>query len=585
MKKLLLMAGVALCAAGAFAQNDAEITVLAEADFTTLTQGSPEEPVAFPSYGTGSFSNLYPSWYSGSVKQAGGQLLIGDGGYVRTPSKDMSAHSGVVRVRARVRMMDDYGGILRLSIGYSSSQSLTFTDTDWHDVSVVMSGGSYSSYVRMEPSLSASGVLVQNMIVEQSDAFFVAPEAIQPNQADGISFTAKWSSVKGATGYFLDVYSYNADGTKDYFVNNEAIAGTVTSKQVTGLDASKKYYYVVRATNGTGVSADSNEIEVIKVIYYLGKPTDVNVITTADSFTATWTGDPDARSYILNLDGTRVLKADETVALLSEDFSNITDGTLESINFIINSNLDPYTKAPGWEGAELGKAAGHMVLTPFSGNAGYLNTPVLDLSRSEGRFTVDLRAAIGAFGRYYTGTADVRLLNAAGDVVETHTIDLSGDFADYTAEFTGGLTECRVSVLYNGDYKLFIDDMAVKQTLVAGQSVTSRILEATTEETTFSHTFTGEGFADMTYTLTVTAAAETVMGTDIVPIYSDASDAVSFTVGANVGIDGIEAGDILARRYYNAAGIASPTPHEGLNIVETVYTDGRRTVTKALIRK
>ena len=80
MKKLLLMAGVALCAAGAFAQNDAEITVLAEADFTTLTQGSPEEPVAFPSYGTGSFSNLYPSWYSGSVKQAGGQLLIGDGG-------------------------------------------------------------------------------------------------------------------------------------------------------------------------------------------------------------------------------------------------------------------------------------------------------------------------------------------------------------------------------------------------------------------------------------------------------------------------------------------------------------------------
>ena len=43
------MAGVALCAAGAFAQNDAEITVLAEADFTTLTQGSPEEPVAFPS--------------------------------------------------------------------------------------------------------------------------------------------------------------------------------------------------------------------------------------------------------------------------------------------------------------------------------------------------------------------------------------------------------------------------------------------------------------------------------------------------------------------------------------------------------
>ena len=53
----------------------------------------------------------------------------------------------------------------------------------------------------------------------------------------------------------------------------------------------------------------------------------------------------------------------------------------------------------------------------------------------------------------------------------------------------------------------------------------------------------------------------------------------------DTGIDGIEAGDILTRRYYNAAGIASATPFEGLNIVETVYTDGRRTVTKALLRK
>lgn len=586
MNKFLLTASIAIAmsATGVYAQ-EAETTVVASADFTIITEGTPETPVAFPSYGSGSFTTLFPNWYNYNGKQAGGQLLIPDGGYIRTPSKDMSGHSGIVRVNARVKMMDSYGGILRLSVGYSSSNSLVISDSEWHDVSIVMSGGSYSSYVRLEPSLSASGVLVQNMTVEQSDAFFVAPEALQPNQADGTSFTAKWKSVKGATGYYLDIYSYTAGGAKDYVINNEALGASVTSKQVTGLDASKKYYYVVRATNGVGVSADSNEIEVIKVIYYLGKPTNLSVSTNGNTFTASWTGDIEAQEYILNLNATRVLAAEEEVALLREDFANIADGTLESIDFIISSNLDPYTKTPGWEGGELGKAAGHMVLSPYGGETGYLNTPKLDLSRNNGHFTVNMHAAVAAFGRFYDGAAEVCLLNADGNVVETHTIDLSGDFSNYNVDFTGGLAECRVSIRYSGDYKLFIDEMDIRQLLPAGAAVTEKVLEATTTDTTYTHTMEAGNYSNTTFSLTVVSAAETVMGTDIVPIYSEASDAAVFTLGEGVGVDEVFDTEIVSRVYYNAAGVASAAASEGFNIEVTEYADGRRVARRIIQRR
>lgn len=585
MKKLLLSTGIALVfsASSAFAQ-DAEIVTVATADFSVLTEGSPENPVAFPSYGTGSFTSFFPSWTNSKGMQAGGQLLIPDGGYIRTPSSNLSGYSGMVRVTAKVKAMDDYGGIVRFSVGYSSSQSVTFFDNEWHDISLVMSGGSYSSYVRMEPSLSASGILVKSLTVEQSDAFFVAPVAIQPNKADGTSFTAKWNSVKGATAYYLDVYSYD-DGKKQYVVNNLELAATATSYEVTGLDASKKYYYVVRATNGTGMSADSNEIEVIKVIYYLGAPTDVKVTTDGNTFTASWTGDIDAQEYIVTVDATRTLDSEQEADLLSEDFANITDGAIDDINFIISSNLDPYTKNPGWEGAELGKAAGYLVLTPYGGYDAYINTPVLDLSANGGKFTVSLNATIGAFGKYYDGTATVRLLDSEGNVLQTKDVAMTAGFADYKVEMTGGVNACRVSVLYNGDYKVFIDEMSVSQTLPAGATVTDRLLEATTDATSYTYTVEGDDLSDIVYTLTVTSAAETVLGTDIVPIYSDASEAVSFTLGQNVGIDSAAAERVVSRVYYNAAGVASATPHDGFNIEVSTLESGKTLSRRFIIRK
>jgi len=75
------------------------------------------------------------------------------------------------------------------------------------------------------------------------------------------SFTAKWHSVGGATGYRLDV------ATDPAFVNFVAEyqnldVGNVTSRNVTGLTPNTNYYYRLRAYNGNGTSPNSNVIKV-----------------------------------------------------------------------------------------------------------------------------------------------------------------------------------------------------------------------------------------------------------------------------------------------------------------------------------
>ena len=88
-----------------------------------------------------------------------------------------------------------------------------------------------------------------------------APKADPAAQVKGTSFTAKWHSVGGATGYRLDV------ATDPAFVNYVPLyhnldVGNVTSRNVTALTPNRNYYYRLRAYNGNGTSPDSNVINV-----------------------------------------------------------------------------------------------------------------------------------------------------------------------------------------------------------------------------------------------------------------------------------------------------------------------------------
>lgn len=546
--------------------DDAEVTTVVEADFTTITQGSPEAPVAFASYGTGSFSTMYPSWMQSKVMQAGGQLLIPDGGYVRTPSKNMSANNGTVRITTRVRLMDATGGCVKFSVGYSKTQTIIIEDNEWHNLVVVMGGGSSSTYVRLEPFLSASGLLVQNLKVEQSAAFVAAPVALQPNAADGTSFTARWNSVTGATSYFLDVFTLGADGARQYLMQNEET--TTTSKVVTGLDPASTYYFVVRASNGIGVSEDSNMIRVIKVLYYLETPQNVNVTTTTDSFTASWTPVTDASSYFVNVEATRTLTEAENVEMVNEDFSKISSGALDGIDFIISSYLDPYTQTPGWEGEELGKAVGYMVLTPLADDAvAFINTPLLDLADDNGNCTLNINMAQAAFGTFYpNGQVTVYVENAEGTQLSSQTVSMGDGFQDYTVNVTGGTSSCRVGISYVGNYKVFIDSMSITQQKPAGAQITTLFTEQETPDAILTCSVTNP-LPNTLYSLTVTAAAETVRSTDIVPIYSDPSEAVTFRVGDPTGVESV-CDDNQALTIYTLDGVVvKGTPAPGIYLI------------------
>lgn len=518
-----------MCALPAGASATDDVTVVLDADFTQFTQGSPQSPVDFPSYGTGSFSSYFSGWFSSKIAQAGGALLVRDGGYVQTSSQNLSANNGVVRVSTRVRMLDSYGGVLKVSVGYSTSQTVILSDTAWHDVALILSGGSASARVKVEPMLSASGLLLQNIKLEQSPAFVAAPTALQPTQADGKSFTARWNSVRGATAYLLDVYSYN--GTEKAYLLHDQDVGSVTSYKVTGLDPAVTYYYTVRATNGTGISEPSDEIRVVKVIYSLATPANLRVTAQSTGVEASWDAVEDAQEYVLSVSRILTCGSDTTVSMLSENFDKADKGELDNIEFIFTHQLDRYTVLPGWDGSDLAIARGHMVLTPY-GHTGWLATPPLDLRGKDGSFTVSANLACGAFGSYYEGQATAYLLNAAGDTLQAKDILLGKGFADYQLTFGQGTDSCRVVLAYAGDYKLFINSLAVDQLKAKGQKVTSWLGDVRTPD--LHATFPAQRGKNLQLSVTVTAVSETVSLGEISEIWSDATEpvVVDFSTGA-----------------------------------------------------
>ncbi len=512
---------LALAPLAAEAQDD--ITVVVDADFTQFTEGTPESPVDFPSYGTGSFTSFFPSWMVSKVAQAGGQVLIKDGGYVRTKSVNLSANDGIIRVSTKVKMTDNYGGIFKISCGYSSANAKSFiiTDSLWHDITVVIGGGSSSANVRIEPSLSAGGVLVRNLKVEQSSAFIPSPEAQQPIQADGKSFTARWRSVTGATAYILDVYSYEGSQKEKVYLLENKNVGNVLTYAVTGLDESKTYYYTVRATNGTAISDPSAEIKVVKAIYSLATPANLALTAGTNHIIAHWDAVPDAQYYILALDRILTCPEDMMVDMVDENFDKVTAGSLDQVEFISRSNLDAFTQTKGWSGEDLAQTKGNMVISPFS-STGWLSTPLLNLNGKDDSFTLDCRLAVAAFGSYYTGTAQAALINVAGDTLQVKDININNkEYANYQLTFTQGADSCRIALLYSGDYKLFIDSFKITQLKAKGTKVSTFLTEVSV--TDLSAQVEAQRQDNTQISATITAGAETVSIGDIVDIYSDPS--------------------------------------------------------------
>ncbi len=89
----------------------------------------------------------------------------------------------------------------------------------------------------------------------------LAPIAQNATGITVTSFQAQWSSVAGATHYYLDVAtdpSFN--NYVPGYLNRDV--GSTTTFTVTGLQCNTTYYYRVRSANNCGVSISSNTVSV-----------------------------------------------------------------------------------------------------------------------------------------------------------------------------------------------------------------------------------------------------------------------------------------------------------------------------------
>ena len=345
MKKLLLTLSLAVAAVCLPLTTKAEETVLAEADFSTLTEGSEDSPKVHKY----SFDYKGPTGWkvsTGTTGQAGGSLWVGDGGTLKSPNlSGVSTTNGAIKISVELKLNKTTLGMVKLAYGTSISQSAEVYTGEWTTVDFIVTPTSTSSYANnatISPFLVADGIFIKSVKISQSPEFLGIPTVYQPTDANGTSFTARWKAVTGATKYLLYVYSYNNSGDKVMKV--DALECTGTSQKVEDLDPATTYYYVVRAANDSGISPDSEEIEVVKVIESLAKPiASINSCDTEGNFTATWGAVADADDYSVTIFKKVTLTEAGEANVLAETFDVFTEGTLSSVEYLYDRHPVSYT--------------------------------------------------------------------------------------------------------------------------------------------------------------------------------------------------------------------------------------------------
>lgn len=563
MKKTLRTLSFAALAFFGISRAEAQEPLeLVNVDFTTLFAGEEftgtvESPNYFTSGSTSNnpITNVLPGWSIGytsnSVGQAGEALYISNAGNLESPSFGaLNTSNGGVKITIVAKSANGTAGNFNMNYGtrYSSSsgvQNGALSGNEWQTLVfyAAPSSSSFSNFLYITAGDLKDGILVQSIRAEQYVDYIYPPTAFRPEDADGSSFTARWSKVTSAVKYYIDVYYMDASGRKVYYIENQETEGT--TYKVTGLDPDKVYYYMVRAESSDGViSTDSAPVEVIKIITELGTPeVSITSVDAEGNFTASWDRVTDADSYIVDIIKKTTLTEDRSTPLIDEDFSSLTGsslGILTSTSF--NNNF------PGWSFGGYSFVYGMKGALALSGNnsylygqGSYLTTPEMDLSGNDGNVKVSLvQSIVASYGSTtYTGTMTVSLMNGdtEADAV-TVNIDKT-EAAEYSVELTGGTSASKIKFYYpesSTSKRLKFEKIEVLQSLPAGSVLTSNYLSATTTDN--SYTGKVEIEENTEYLLTVTASARTVVNSSVTDITSAPSAPQPIDYNTNVGIDG-----------------------------------------------
>ena len=204
--------------------------------------------------------------------------------------------------------------------------------------------------LRQGSTSTSASVVVDGIRVAATWADVLFVPAISSASAIGANtFTANWSSVSDASGYYLDVAT-NESFTSFVTGYNNADMGNVTSATLTGLTAGQTYYYRVRAYNSAGTGTNSATGTASTVSITLGSMEEANLTFTEN----------DAASAITS-----------STVLACAGVSNLTGAVIQiTENYKSSQDTLSFTDADGITGS-WNSSTGTLTLSGSSAYANY----------------------------------------------------------------------------------------------------------------------------------------------------------------------------------------------------------------------
>lgn len=529
-------------------------------DFNLLTDGTPEVPAQSESNPLAPELTDGQQWKGRGLHHAGGALAVMQfeqsdwfgtetvQGYVQTPYADVRLDEGSFTVSFRARSLDVESTTLKIEVydPYTSNHidatDLTITG-EWQPFDIELSHPGYGNHLAYMQMAAVDGNwVIDDFEIRQTYTTVMPPMIHFAKNVTHEEFTGYWNPVPMAESYLVSAFCLDAGGEREYVVRDAATADC--EYKVEGTVKGVQYYYTVRSVSALYASDEAEPRKVNVPLTELDRPVALEATDIRhDCFTARWEPTFRAMGYIVNLKRSHVATGDEVFTVLCEDFNKCKgyEGYPDwAAPFY--ENLDDYTAMPGWQAPN-----GPVTLDGMFGLDNSwkkyeeisLTSPSLDLSADGGRFSVALKIK---------GTPGQVLHATCGDAVASHT--LVADYDEFTIDFTNGTDDTVIkfefdddSDSYNDNY-LYFDEIAILQTVHAGETVTENVGSYDTGEPVTEHTFINlQANAGDIYTYTVTAWSYS-LGEDGVwgpNVYSEASEPQQVVIPEESGVEDIDA--------------------------------------------
>ena len=187
-------------------------------------------------------------------------------------------------------------------------------------------------------------------------------------------------------------------------------------------------------------------------------------------FTAEWLPSYRAERYSIDLYRYDTLATRPVMA--AEDFEKFAAGSYANPDVTeLGAILDEFMNTPGWTGDRICQAGG-MARLGASNVAGTLTSPVFDLSKSNGRFTVVLKA------QACSGESPVLTITANGYEAKHR---VTATQKEYIYVFEGGTEQTQITLTTNKK-RIYLDDLYIKRGEALAEHPGANVIEVTAPE-------------------------------------------------------------------------------------------------------